>query len=215
MNLLEDPRQVTGEWHIVQTKRLLAFDAGRHLDTVLVYAAVELRAAIERTLFELLHLLKEGQISEKEVKRCRSVNGITALIRETDNAYRKTLQFTRLVASVTPGFPEVAVIDTAYLIRRWNELSEYCHLQFRPAETFESTGRGFQHKGFALVNEVLSKLLEWYVGNAFGLIVRSSLPEETQGIYEKFVAGEIDEEQARRMLVISEPVLRRRLDVSR
>jgi hypothetical protein len=215
MNPLEAPRQVTGEWHIVQTKRLLAFDAGRHLDTVLVYAAVELRAAIERTLFELLYLLKEGQISEKEVKRCRSINGITSLMREADPAYRKTLQFTRLVASVTPGVPEIAVIDSAYLNRWWNELSEYCHLQFRPAETFESPGREFQHKGFALVNEVLSKLLEWYVGNAFGFLAPSSLPEETRGIYDKFLAGEIDEGQARTMLVLTEPALRRRLDLSR
>ncbi len=48
--ILANSRRVTSAWHLQQAKRLLDFDAGRHLDTVLVYAAVELRAAIERYL---------------------------------------------------------------------------------------------------------------------------------------------------------------------
>lgn len=42
--ILLPPRRVTSAWHLQQAKRLLDFDAGRHLDTVLVYAAVELRS---------------------------------------------------------------------------------------------------------------------------------------------------------------------------
>ena len=97
---LEAPREVTFDWHIVQATKLIEFDAGRELDSVLVYAAVELRAAIERYIFELLYLLKEGKLSEDEETRCRSITGIFSLMKETDPFYRKTIEFTQLIVSI-------------------------------------------------------------------------------------------------------------------
>jgi len=91
MKILEDPRQVSGDWHIFQAHRLLAFDAGRELDTVLVYAAVELRLAIERRMLEILLLLKDHQVSDKDIARCRSVRGMAALMEETDRFYMPTM----------------------------------------------------------------------------------------------------------------------------
>lgn len=109
----EAPREVTFDWHVVQAKKWLEFDGGRELDSVLAYAAVELRAAIERYVFELLYLLKEGNLCGDEKKRCRSITGIFALMKETDPFYRKTIEFTKLVVSITPDLPEVTVVDTA------------------------------------------------------------------------------------------------------
>ena len=212
MKLLESPRQVTSVFHLQQVQRLLEFDGGRELDSVLVYASVELRAAIERTLFELMYLVRELEISEADIKRARSIRGLDALLREADNSYTKTMEFTRLVSETTPGTPSVAAIDTGYLRRRWQDLSEYCHLQFRPDRSFESPERAFQRKGFALLREVLDRFEGWYRAGTMGLLKRSSMPEETRGIYDEFVAGSIDADQARRMLSLSEPILRRRRD---
>jgi hypothetical protein len=75
IRFLEAPREVTFDWHVVQATKWLEFDAGRELDSVLIYAAAELRAAIERYIFELLYLLKEGKLSADEEKRCRSITG--------------------------------------------------------------------------------------------------------------------------------------------
>jgi hypothetical protein len=211
VKLLSEPRDVTSEWHIVQAKRWLDFDDGREFDSVLVYAAVELRAAIERTLFELLYLLKEQQVTEEDILRAKSLKGIEALLREADASYRKTIEFTHLVASMTPGLPAVSAVDTAYLRRRWSDLSEYCHFQIAPAKTFAAPNREFQRRGFHLVREVLDRFLEWRVKSSMGLIQRSSMPDETRSIYDKFVAHQIDAEQAKRMLVIAEPALRQRL----
>lgn len=116
---LEAPRGVTFDWHIIQAKKWLEFDGGRELDSILVYAAFELRAAIERYVFELLYLLKEGKLSRDEERRCRSITGMFALMKETDSLYRKTVEFTVLVVSITPGLPEITVVDTAYLNRKW------------------------------------------------------------------------------------------------
>jgi hypothetical protein len=213
--LLDAPRQVTSEFHLLQAQRLLEFDAGRELDTVLVYAALELRAAIERTLFELLYLVRELEISDEVIAKARSMDGLQALLREADSTYRKTMEFTRLVAQVTPGIPAVNLIDTGYLRRKWQELSEYCHLQFRPDRSFESPNREFQRRGFRLLHEVLERFIGWYKTGSMGLIKRSTMPEETRAIYDKFVAGDIDADQARRILVLAEPVLRQRRDAIR
>ncbi len=119
VSFLEATREVTFDWHIVQAKKWIEFDGGRELDSTLVYAAVELRAAIERYVFELLYLLKEGKLSGDEEKRCRSIKGIFALMKETDPFYRRTIEFTKLVVSITPGLPEITVVDTTSLNRKW------------------------------------------------------------------------------------------------
>jgi len=214
MTLLEAPREVTSHWHIQQAIRLLEFDSGRQLDTVLVYAAVELRAAIERTLLELLYVVKELKLTDGEVRRARSRQGVDALLQEADTAYRKTLEFTRLLADVTPGLPPIAAIDTAYLRRRWSDLSELCHAQVEPATTFGSPDRAFQREGFKIVQHVVDHFVNMYRAGNVGLLARSSMPDETRTIYDKFVAGDIDAEQAKRMLSIAEPVLRQRMNLS-
>ncbi len=204
---LEAASEVTFDWHIVQVTNWIEFDAGRELDTVLVYAAVELRAAIERYIFEFLYLLKEGKLSADEEKRCRSITGIFALMKETDPFYRKTVEFTKLVISLTPGLPEITVVDTAYLNRKWQDLSEYCHMQFRPEDTFRSQGRKFQKQGFALLREVLQKFHQWKVGSNCAVLARSSLHDKVKDIYDKFIGEEIDASEAKRLLVLMESVL--------
>lgn len=208
---LESPREVSFDWHIVQTMKWLEFDGGRRLDSTLVYAAVELRAAIERYIFELLYLLKEGNLSPNEQRRCRSIAGIFTLMKETDPFYRKTIEFMKLVVSLSPGLPEITIVDTAYLNRKWRDLSEYCHMQFHPEETFASNGRKFQETGFALIREVLEKFKEWKVESNCAILARSSLPEEVRDVYDSFIHEEIDAGQARRMLILMEPVLQARL----
>ena len=210
VSFLEAPREVTFDWHIVQATKWLEFDAGRELDSVLVHAAVELRTAIERYIFELLYLLKEGQLSEDEVKRCRSITGIFSLMKESDPYYRRTIEFTRLVVSITPGLREVTVVDTAYLNRKWQDLSEYCHMHFRPEETFSSPGRVFQKKGFALLREVLGKFHEWTNESNCAVLARSSFPDEVRDVYDKFIRGDINHDEAKRLLLLMEPVLRAR-----
>jgi hypothetical protein len=211
MDWLSEPRQVQSEWHIRQAKRWLDYDAGRCLDNVLVYAAVELRAAIERTLLELLVLVRGAPLTPEDLQRARSMRGLDALLQQADSVYRKTIEFTTLVAEVTPGMPRVAAVDTTYLRRRWHDLSEYCHFQMKPATTFQSEGRRFQMVGFEIVRDVLDRFLEWRVHTSTGVIQRSTMPAETRAIYDRFVAGELAADQVRRMLTIAEPVLLRRL----
>ena len=114
---------------------------------------------------------------------------------------------------MTPGLQEIAVVDTAYLNRKWQALSEYCHMQLRPEETFRSEYRKFQKRGFTLIREVLQKFHEWKVESNCAVIARSSLPEEVRDVYDRFIREEIDVGQAKRMLVLMEPVLQARMNL--
>ncbi len=164
MNLffLERPREVPFDWHLVQVKNWLDFDSGLELDSVLVYASADLRIAIERYIFELLYLLKGAKLSPGEERKCRSIKGLFALMQDIDPFYRKTIEFTKMVTSVRSyDGPEIHVVDTSYLRKKWEQLSEYCHKQLQPNETFSSLNRSFQKKGFSLIREVLNKFCEW------------------------------------------------------
>lgn len=126
-SFLEQKRQVTFDWHISQVLKWLKYDNERKLDSVLVYASLELRCAIERYLFELLFLLKDQNMSPEDERRCQSKDGILTLMKETEPYYRKRAKFTNLIASLTSEMPKVVIVDIKYLIRKWHKLSDYCH----------------------------------------------------------------------------------------
>jgi hypothetical protein len=174
-----------------------------------------MRLSIERYLFELLALLKNMNFSAEEERKCRSINGIFALMQETDPEYRKTVEFTRIVASVIPNSPEITIVDTAYLRRKWEELSNYCHKQLAPEESFASPNREFQERGFKLLDEILARFKDWKWESVCGIIHKDSMPDEVKEVYDKFVREEITSEETRRMLQIMEPVLSNRLRMAR
>lgn len=210
MTFLEKPREVNFYWHLQQVRKWFEFDRGRHLDSPLVYAALELRCAIERYFFEFLFLLKHGQITPEDEQRSRSIKGLLQLMKETDPIYRQTAKFTNLVARVNPEIPEVTVLELGKLHRYWRELSEYCHWQARPEETFSSPEREFQKKGSALIEEVLETFDPWQPQLSTGVIQVDSMPDEVRDVYEKWAAEEINDEQAIIRLDIMKPVLTRR-----
>ena len=205
-SILVTPRGVTSRWHLQQVKRLLDFDAGRHLDTILIYAAVELRCAIERYLCELLLLLRSGKVTKEDERQCRKIGGVFELIKAEDPHYRKTIEFTNIIASMLPALSKVKMTDTSRMHHAWSELSEFCHRQLAPEQTFESVHREYQEKGFSLLNDTLSYLSSIF--NGVGMIMsRSMMEPEVQRIYDDFVQGRITGSDARDMLRIAAPVL--------
>jgi len=211
ISFLEEKREVSFDWHFNRVQRWLKYDSGRKLDSILVYASVELRSAIERYFFELLVLLKRpDKLTSADEKKCQSKNGMLDLMKETEPYYRKRAAFTNLIASVTPGTPKVAIIDIGYLIRVWSELSEYCHKQLRPEVSWDSVNREFQENGFRLINEVVNQLRVWESNAVLGIVDKESMPPEVRSVYDKYINDEIDEGQAKRMLDLMGPVLRAR-----
>ena len=82
-SFIEEKREVTFDWHMGRVLKWLECDNGQELDSMLVYASVELRCAIERYLFELLVLLKKpDDLTADEAKKCKSKNGVLAVMKK-------------------------------------------------------------------------------------------------------------------------------------
>ena len=64
-----------------------------------------------------------------------------------------------------------------------------------------------------MIREVLQKFHEWKVESNCAVLARSSLPEEVREVYDRFIREEIDAGQAKRMLILMEPVLRARMSL--
>jgi hypothetical protein len=157
MDFIEQPRQVTCDWHLYQVNNWLKFDNGRHLGNVLFYAAIELRCAIERCLFELLYLMKECKLTEEEQKKCHSWAGLTSLMNEASPSYKEYLRrvaFTNIALNVH-GFPGLPIIpvNIAFLRDSWQRISNYCHMQLHPEETFND--KKWVEKGFVEISKTL------------------------------------------------------------
>jgi len=175
-----------------------------------VYAAFELRCAIERLLFETLYLFKGRSLTEEEVKRCRSIEGLMAVWREYDSDYRKTLRFSWIVASVAPDMEPVEEIEPGKLHRYWRDLSEYCHSQFRVSDSFGSPNRQFQLQGLRLIEDILQELRIWKPEMWHGVIEIDSMPPEVRDIYDAYLRNEIDDQSAATRLDLIQPLLRAR-----
>lgn len=161
-------------------------------------------------VFETLLIIKGGRLSTEDEKRCRTIDGMFAVMRESETNYRKRVEFTNLIASLTPGMPRVALIDFTYLKRTWHETSENCHKHLRPENSFEAPERTFQKDGINMIREFIATVKSWDVDGYIGLVDKDKMPAESRDAYEKFVRDEIDIEQARRLLILMEPVLKMR-----
>lgn len=208
-NFLEKPREVTAEWHLRQVMIWLEYDKGRELDNVLVYASFELRCAIERSIFENLLLVKR-KLTPEEKERCRSIEGMFDLMQESDSLYRKTFEFTKMFFSMVLGVNEVKPLNTSFLIRKWHDLSDYCHKQLEPAKSFQSPNREFQKRGFKLIHKIMKSFKE-LEGNHVGYLRPDTMSDELRSVYERYLNDEIDEISVKRTLNIMEPVLRQKI----
>jgi hypothetical protein len=133
----------------------------------------------------------------EEINRIRSIKGLFALMQEIDPVYRKTVRFTQIICEISPEIPPMSIMDTSYLRRKWEELSEFCHKQFEIKDTFLSPNREYQKAGFALIKEVVDKFWDNGRGRNTGLIPKQNMNQETLNIYKRYISGIIDEEHTK------------------
>src|SRR4051794_11101754 len=94
--LLRD-RVCASDWLIIQAHDLAVLAAETRKATLLVYAALESRNAIEQLWFDILLILHRGELTMQfveEVRRRR--DGVLAAIRSAAPEYRKLVTFSAL-----------------------------------------------------------------------------------------------------------------------
>ena len=209
MEFLERRREGTFDDHADQIVGWLEFDQSRRLESVLVYASLEMRCAIERYLFEFLVICNEGRLPEEDVARCQTPDGLFALVEETLPLYRKTAEFTQLIVSLSPGAPPVPILELDVLREGWRDLEPFVRPTLGPPppepERSEAIARGYER-----IAQLLDRLVEWDLERVCAIVDPATMPPEAQTVFEQYVTGDLGAEAARERLRLMEPVLRAR-----
>jgi hypothetical protein len=213
--LLRSSRHVTTGFHFLagQAWRRAGEPSLQH--SALVYAALEYRCALERLVLELYLLIAPDAASAPE--KIRDFGALVSLVHKDAGNKRllwRTLAFNEVYARVVMGLPfQMAVPDVGRLHRLWSGLSEYCHRQLSPNETWDNpewVRAGY--KEIAAVEEVLWGLV---ITQQRGWLRPQTMPVEMQEERARFLQSRDDLQVLERRLGIIKPVVQARLDRER
>jgi hypothetical protein len=101
-----------------------------------MYAALELRCCIERTLFEYLALMKWENLSQTMEKLYRAKD-LRKTILDEDPDFLKKQEFINLLAKTADRPERVVIPDLDLLSSFYGQLNGYVHALKRPDETVE------------------------------------------------------------------------------
>jgi hypothetical protein len=188
-----------------------------HLHSPLAYSAFEFRCSIERTLIEFFVLIRDHKLSDTDLK---SMNSIASVRRAIYRAVGGKLKLERAmlfnrIFSQPDGVPpqySIAILDIDQLIQYWSRLSEYCHRQLKPNETWQSMGDQWLLDGYALLNEVEKYLWEITITSHVGWVSRADQQPEVRQAYDEFLARKITESDLVTRLRLMTPVLQDRMN---
>jgi len=102
-----------------------------------MYAALELRCCIERTLFEYLVLMKRSDLPGTMEKLYRAKD-LKKTILEEDPDFLKKVEFMNLLIAATGAPVRMVIPDLDRLGSLYGQLNDYLHAPKRPEETAEN-----------------------------------------------------------------------------
>lgn len=173
--------------------------------TLLVYACLEARNAIEQLWFEILMLLKGGEMTREFFEKSQSrTEGFAAAIKEIEPRYRELTQFVKLICECDPNAPfRVIVWDLRILNRLQNKLSKYCHAQGHPIPTIEE--ESWVERGHQLVVEAHGYITKELESGTTAMMSLEDMSPAGLSIWHDFSQKKINEEQVRIRLRIVRP----------
>lgn len=199
------PRQCEADWLVVQAYDLALLAKEGFNSTLLIFACLEARNAIEQLWFELLMVIHEGEMSCVLFDKCRRRrDGYLASIKESEPLYRKLSSFTAIAINLDSHAPfEGIAWDLKRLKRIWQSLSNYCHAQAHPAATLND--HDWVSMAYALVEELYEYLHHEMSQGATALLKPANMTPEARLVWEDFCSDKISEEQARFQLRVIQP----------
>ncbi len=222
-DIINTPRQTSFDFHAAVAQSWRRIGERELLHSPLIYSAFEYRLAIERFVFELYYLMKKENLlskqglSKKELQRIDSFSSLISIIYENSGNKLKLyriLSFNKAFSQVfTKLHRSLSIPDLGKLHKFWQCLSEYCHRQLEPPETWEDLE--WVKKGYDLLNEVENYLWQICISEHFGWLRENSLPKELLDERGKYLCGEITESQLKTRMEIIKPVLEFKKDIVR
>ena len=204
--VVERDRVCAPVWLILQARDLSSLATTGSRASLLVYAALEARNAIEQLWFDILVVLHRGEMTREFVEQVRHRrDGVLAAIREAAPDYRKLVTFSALCMELDSRRPvDLIVWDLGRLKKWWHALSNYCHAQLEPVTTLQNPA--WVKTGVTLVNEIYAYFSGQMSRGATGIMRIDDMKPTTRLIWDDFQAGRIDEEQAAIRLEIVRPL---------
>ncbi len=215
-NFIKNKRDtVQSDYHARVGREWRILGESQQLHAPLSYSAFEFRIAMERCLLELLYLVNNKKLSDKElkydiaqIKRALYKNQGSA--NTGKNKLAKRMKFNSIYqknVGSQMGWPNnpIAIVDVDKVVRFWNKLSKYCHRQLNADSTWGNPR--WVKNGYLLLNEIESYIWEIMVNRSVGWLEPDSLPLEIQNLASDYVEEKIDESSLDMRLRIILPTL--------
>ncbi|OHE81255.1 MAG: hypothetical protein A3G75_13160 [Verrucomicrobia bacterium RIFCSPLOWO2_12_FULL_64_8] len=190
-------------WSVVQAATLLAEAQRRRCSSLVIYAALELRMAIEQLIFTIICVAK-GSVDDPTVQECRKKDGLFRILDDVTPGYSKRCRFSNALASFYPGIPQVAEWDVRSLKRYYTALSDLCHSQLvilGMAATPEKWD-----KRISLLEEVYAFLAAG-LKKGTGVLTFKGADSVALDLWEKYLNGTISLEDVQQRFALVKPVL--------
>lgn|GEM_PF-2643539 len=147
-SLFSERNQDAG-WCVVQASTLLHAALEHRSTSFVIYAALELRMAIEQLVFTIIAVAKGG-INTETAAECRKKDALFRILNEVLPKYSLRCRFQSAAAAAIPGIPALSEWDVKSLLRNYTGLSGLCHSQLIIVPFDSSSGEWHKHIEYLL-----------------------------------------------------------------
>jgi len=190
-------------WNVVQAATLLIEGKKRKCGSLITYAALEFRLAIEQLIFTAIAVGKGGKLDDATLKECRKKDGLFRVLDEVSPKYSLRCRFSNALASFYPAIPQIAEWDVRSFKRYYTDLSEFCHSQLIIRD-FDSDPTGWSKKISQL--EEVYHFLATGMKKGTGVLEMKNVDPVIEDLWEKFSTGAINMEELRKRFSLVKPV---------
>ncbi len=155
---------------------------------LLLYAALELRFTIERTLFEYLVLVKNLEMS-KNIEKLYSAKDLKNAILHADPQFPRKLEFMIAFAPHISSTAEIRKPDLGLLSQTYGFLGSYLHAPKKPEVTWESP------KWWSELEKRIRKAVQHLVDLHSGPFAHIDLNKEGTSLFLRYASGELSFKQ--------------------
>lgn len=179
-------------WNVVQAATLLTAALEKRSSSFVIYAALELRMAIEQLVFTIITITK-GEMDAETFEECRKKDGLFRVLNEIAPKYSLRCRFQAAAASFFPGVPALGAWDVKSLLRCYSGLSKICHSPL-VIRTFDSPD-GTWNDSIEYLKEVHAFLAKG-LGMPTAVMKFTAAKISIQDIWERFSQNEITLDEA-------------------
>jgi len=155
---------------------------------LLLYAALDVRLCIERTLFEYLVLIKVSDLPRAMEKIYSAADLNKAILNEEPN-FKKKMEFMQVYAQYYGLSLPITLPDLELLALCYGRANEYLHAPKKPDKTW------LDIRWWDNLNLVLNKAMNHLVEIHSSFIWNIRLNERGQKLFNRFSTGELTKEE--------------------